>query len=126
MQRSSASLTRRQSSRVVSRTYLRTVPKVTRSNTPGGAPLQKPSANDPPELLFTNLGCITCHGPNGPHRDKLAGALPKSDDVVADWILDPQATKPGSAMPSFKTVLNHDQALGLARYVKTRGAMDRN
>lgn len=102
--------------------YLRTVPKVVRPNTVGGAPLQKPSVNDPPELLFTNLGCITCHGPNGPHRDKLTNAAARSDEQIAEWILDPQASKPGSAMPSFKTVLTKDQALGLARYAKSRGS----
>jgi mono/diheme cytochrome c family protein len=105
--------------------YLRTVPKVVRSNTVGGSPLQKPSANDPPELLFVNLGCVTCHGPNGPHRDKLVNASGKSDDAVADWILDPQKTKPGAAMPSFQSVLTREQALGLARYAKSRAGQPR-
>src|SRR6185295_18690700 len=89
--------------------YLRTVPKKTRSNTVGGSPLKKPSPNDPPELLFVNLGCITCHGPNGPHRDKLSSAVSKSDEAVAEWILDPQKTKPGTAMPSFQSVLTKEQ-----------------
>lgn len=102
--------------------YLRTVPKVTRANTPGGAPLRRPSAGDPPELLFTSLGCVTCHGASSPHRDKLANAVSKPDEAVADWILDPQATRPGSIMPSFKSVLTRDEALALARYAKSAGA----
>lgn len=102
--------------------FLATMPKVHHPNTPGGAPLQKAGKNDPPELLFTNLGCVTCHGDGGPHKDKLLAAIPKSDDVVADWILDPQAAKPGTAMPSFKTMIDREQALALARYAKGRAA----
>jgi mono/diheme cytochrome c family protein len=91
---------------------------VKRANTPGGHPLQKAQSNDPPELLFVNLGCAACHGDKGPHRDKILGALAKPDADVASWILDPQATKPGSAMPSFRGTIDQAQAEQLARYVK--------
>ncbi len=100
-------------------TYLRTVPKVHRPNTPGGSPLEKAGAGDSPEVLFTKLGCVSCHGDGAPHRDKIAGAIGKSDDEVAAWILDPQAKKPGAAMPSFKSMIDRDQATSLARYARS-------
>lgn len=100
-------------------TFLRTVPKVRRPNTPGSAPTAGPIPSDPPEALFTKLGCVSCHGDGAPHRDKITVALDKSDDEVAAWILDPQAKKPGSAMPSFKTMIDRDQATALARYAKS-------
>ena len=99
--------------------YLQTMPKVNRPNTPGGHPLVKPKQNDSPEVLFVNVGCAACHGDSGPHRDKLRGALEKSDRDVADWILDPQAKRPGSAMPSFQRTLDRLQAENLAKYVKS-------
>ena len=43
----------------------------------------------------------------------------KSDADIAAWILDPQAIKPGSSMPSFQHALDRDQAERLAKYVKT-------
>ena len=65
-----------------------------------------------------NVGCAACHGDAAPFRDKIAGAIPKSDGEVAAWILDPQSIKPGSAMPSFQGALDRAQAERLARYVK--------
>lgn len=102
--------------------FLQTVPKVKRPNTPGGHPLQKAKSDDPPETLFVNLGCAACHGEKGPYREKLRGAVGKSDGDVASWILDPQATKPGSLMPSFAGTIDRAQAEKLARYVKALGA----
>ncbi|HET9932868.1 MAG TPA: c-type cytochrome [Polyangiaceae bacterium] len=99
--------------------FLRSMPRVERRNTPGGHPLKKAAPGDSPEMLFVNVGCAACHGKAGPYRSKLTGALAKSDDEVASWILDPQSRKPGSAMPSFQHALNRTQAEALARYVKT-------
>lgn len=98
--------------------FLKSRPKVRRENRPGGHPIEKARPGDPPEVLFVNLGCAACHGESGPHRDKLAGAIDKADADVAAWILDPQATKPGAAMPSFKGQLDPAQAESLARYAK--------
>ena len=98
--------------------FLRSVPKVHRPNHPGGHALQKASPSDTPEQLFVNVGCSACHGKTGPYRDKIRGALGKSDAEVAAWILDPQTKKPGSNMPSFQHTLDAAQAEGLARYVK--------
>jgi mono/diheme cytochrome c family protein len=98
--------------------FLRSVPKVARENTPGGGAPHKAAASEPPELLFTSLGCASCHGPQRPFRDKIRAALTKSDDDVASWILDPQAIKPGSAMPSFAGTIDRAQARKLAAFVK--------
>ena len=98
--------------------YLSSVPKLHHPNRPGGQPLQKARAEDPPEVLFVNVGCASCHGKTGPYRQKIQGALGKSDQDVASWILDPQASKPGSIMPSFQNTLSRSQAEELARYVK--------
>lgn len=99
-------------------TFLQSMPKVHRPNTPGGHALKKATANDPPEVLFVNLGCASCHGEAGPYRDKLTAALSKSDADVASWILDPRATKPDTMMPSFQHAIDRTQAEKLARYVK--------
>jgi mono/diheme cytochrome c family protein len=99
--------------------YLQSVPKVRRQNMAGGHPLEKAHKDDTPEALFVNVGCVTCHGENGPFRDKLSAARDKSDVDVANWILDPQKQKPGSAMPSFDKSLDREQATKLAQYVKS-------
>lgn len=65
-----------------------------------------------------NLGCAGCHGDNAPHRDRIRGALDKPDADVASWILNPQAQRPGTAMPSFEGVIDRAQAERLAKLVK--------
>lgn len=98
--------------------FLRTMPKVSRANTPGARTPEKARASDTPEVLFASLGCAGCHGEQQPYRDKIQAALPKSDEEVASWILHPQALKPGTAMPSFAGAIDHAQARKLAAYVK--------
>jgi mono/diheme cytochrome c family protein len=98
--------------------FLHTVPKVHRENRPGGSPVEPPRPTDPPEQLFVKVGCVSCHGEGAPHRDRLRQAQGKPDEQVAAWILDPQAIRPGSIMPSFDAILDEDQALALAVYVK--------
>ena len=98
--------------------FLQTMPRVERPNTAGGHPLQKARPGDSPETLFVSLGCSACHGETAPFRDRISGALAKSDAEIAAWILDPQAIKPGAAMPSFQHAINRKQAERLARYVK--------
>lgn len=102
--------------------YLRTVKPVRRANKEGGQPVRKAKEGDRPEELFVALGCAACHGAGAPYEDKLRGAIGKDDAAVASWILDPQATKPGTAMPSFQGVVDPEQAKALARYAKERAA----
>ncbi len=98
--------------------FLQTVPKIRRPNQPGGHPLEKPAAGDSAEALFVKVGCASCHGDAAPHRDKILPARGKPDADVAAWILDPQAKKPGSIMPSFAHTIDRAQAERLARFVK--------
>ena len=102
--------------------FLRTVPAVHRPNRAGGHALEKARPSDPPQVLFDKLGCSACHGDKAPYRDQIAGAVGKPDADVAAWILDPQATKPGSPMPSFRDAIDGAQAETLARYVKELAA----
>jgi mono/diheme cytochrome c family protein len=98
--------------------FLKTMPQVVRANQPGGHPLQKAQVDDPPEVLFVSVGCAVCHANGNPFRDKLNAAVHKSDADVAAWILNPQAVRPGSPMPSFEGALEPAQAEQLAKYVK--------
>jgi mono/diheme cytochrome c family protein len=98
--------------------FLQSMPKVRRPNQPGGHPLQRARPSDTAEQLFVSVGCVTCHGDGAPFRDQIRGAAGKSDAEIAAWILDPQAIKPGSAMPSFEHAIDRAQAERLAKYVK--------
>lgn len=83
----------------------------------GGAPAAPPPGSDPGAAVFQKAGCVNCHtispeypkgGAIGPNLTGLGsrGKIPTSQptlDVNADgltkWIRDPQAIKPGTAMP---------------------------
>jgi mono/diheme cytochrome c family protein len=99
--------------------YLKTIPK---SSTPyklGTAPpRKKPDANATPEALFADLGCALCHGEKGPFREKIRECLKKSPDEIARWIRNPEASKPGTQMPTFASVVDEKTALTLASWVQ--------
>jgi mono/diheme cytochrome c family protein len=99
--------------------FLRSKPAVHQANRAGGHELKRARPNDSAEEIFVRVGCSACHGAGAPFRDKLRGAVGKSDAEITAWILDPQAIKPGSSMPSFEHALERKQAEGLAKYVKT-------
>jgi len=103
--------------------FLKSRPKVHKANKPGGHRLEKASPTDSPEQLFVKVGCVACHGSGAPYQDRLSGAAGKSDEAVAAWILDPQASKPGSIMPAFAQTLDREQATRLAAYVKTLASL---
>ena len=79
-----------------------------------------PPSNEPrpPEKLFTDLGCVACHGEGRPFAPRLANARDKPAETVAVWILDPQKINPGTVMPSFAGRLSTTEALALARWIK--------
>ncbi len=77
--------------------------------TPKGAPAAQKGAPaaQKGETLFTRKGCIGCHtlkghegadGRLGPDLSKIAKERDKA--FLVPWIQDPQAQKPGSAMPT--------------------------
>lgn len=85
------------------------------------------SARESGERLFTRKGCVACHalkghegadGTLGPDLSKLFKAKPAHDPKeLAAFIRDPQAERPGSAMPTFG--LSQAQAEALAAYLLT-------
>jgi cytochrome c oxidase subunit 2 len=81
--------------------------------------------------VFLSQACIMCHairgtpaggrtGPDlthvGSRRSIAAGTLPMSRGTLAAWIVDPQAIKPGTKMPS--SDLNADQVNVLVSYLE--------
>lgn len=70
------------------------------------------------EQLFTRKGCIGCHtlkghdgadGQLGPDLSKISKERDKA--FLVPWIQDPQAQKPGSAMPSLGLSVKEAEAL---------------
>jgi cytochrome c2 len=73
-------------------------------------------------LLLRQFGCGNCHripgvaaarGQVGPPLDRLArrvylaGVLPNTPQALSDWIRDPQAHSPGTAMPDMQVSAGH-------------------
>jgi mono/diheme cytochrome c family protein len=84
---------------------------------PAGAPAAQSG-----ESLFTRKGCIGCHtlkghdgaeGQLGPDLTKIGKERDRA--YLVPWIRDPQAQKPGSAMPTLD--LNQKEAEALADYL---------
>ncbi len=82
--------------------------------------------------LFERAQCVYCHtvdgvspdvdlGPDLTHfasrRTIGAGMLPNEPDNLAEWILDPQAIKPGNRMPP--TPLTDEEVQALIAYLET-------
>lgn len=73
--------------------------------------------------------CIGCHavGPEGgtsypnltgfADRSTIAGFLDNNEELLREWIADPQVLKPGNAMPGFD--LNEEEMDALIEYLKT-------
>lgn len=92
-------------------------------------------AGMPGEAVFVQAGCGLCHavgprpregatgtpGPDLTHlasrRTLAAGTLPNTRDALREWILRPQAIKPGSRMPP--TPLAPEQLEALLDYLET-------
>lgn len=86
-------------------------------------------ANAPPgKALFLAKGCAGCHtiagvstGTVGPNLSKegakadIAGVLPMGKDNLMKWLSNPQAVKPGTAMPNLG--LNQQEQSDLADYI---------
>jgi cytochrome c oxidase subunit 2 len=92
---------------------------------------REPPASPEGERIFLGKPCAICHtirgteaggrfGPDlthfGSRKTLAAGALPMSREAIAEWIIDPQATKPGSNMPAAD--LTPREAFALADYLE--------
>ncbi len=80
------------------------------------APVDPTSIGDPAKgrELFVSKGCVACHmapgvestatiGPNQAgfaQRPALPGALPNTPEILARWLKNPPAVKPGTLMPN--------------------------
>jgi mono/diheme cytochrome c family protein len=98
--------------------FLGTLAPVDRSNRAGTAAEARVSGTTDPQLLWSELGCVACHGEKGQYREKIQAAAGKSVDQVARWIRHPEAEKPGTQMPTFASVVDEDRALLLAVWVQ--------
>jgi cytochrome c2 len=85
--------------------------------------------------LFISKGCIACHqvpgvreatGTVGPNlrgigntsaHPKIAAVLDNNRENMKRWLINPQAVKPGTAMPSMG--LNDDEATKMALFLET-------
>ena len=92
------------------------------------------------ELLFTSLGCATCHherkGAQGPYLAGVFGTMQPLDsgeevladeDYVRNSILNPQGQVVegyGKVMPSFKGMVTEVQISHLIAYVKSIGGTE--
>jgi cytochrome c len=89
---------------------------------PGGQPVKG-------KVLAREYGCQTCHivpgyatrGTVGPRLDRLpeqlylAGKLPNTPESFIQWVQDPPAIRPGTAMPNL--YVSEDDARDLAAYL---------
>jgi cytochrome c len=84
------------------------------------------------EAALLSYGCVSCHtipgirAPNtyvGPpltawaNRRFIAGNLSNEPDNLVDWIMNPQAIEPGTAMPPLG--VSREDALDMAAYLYT-------
>ncbi|MDC0708215.1 c-type cytochrome [Stigmatella sp. ncwal1] len=99
-------------------TFLQSVPKAEDVVPADAAPRVKANFQAGPEKLFSDLGCALCHGEGAKYRDRLKPAVGKPAAEVARWIRNPEATSPGTQMPTYHDLLNDEQALEMANWVQ--------
>jgi mono/diheme cytochrome c family protein len=102
--------------------YLQSLPRVRRDNRKGTQPEAFASDEADPEKLFTQLGCVACHGETGLYKEKIKQSIGKDVAEVARWIRHPEQIRPGTQMPTFADLLDEKRALALATWVQARAA----
>ena len=92
------------------------------AHTPSPLPLVLAQATSKPPVdaaaLFSRLGCTLCHAPGARYHDRLAQAAGKPEADVARWIRNPESFVPGTAMPTYASLLDEPSALALARWIR--------
>ena len=71
--------------------------------------------------LFSRMGCPLCHAPGARYHDRLARAAGKPEQEVARWIRNPEKFIPGTAMPTYASLIDEPSALALARWIRAGG-----
>ncbi|AKJ01170.1 cytochrome c [Archangium gephyra] len=103
--------------------FLQTLPKHPGKPVPTSAtPRVKASSQASPEQLFNQLGCVGCHAEGARYRAVLKRSLEKPTAEVARWIRNPEASAPGTQMPTYAQLLDESQAMSLAAWVQQLAA----
>lgn len=71
---------------------------------------------DPMEA-YERYGCSACHAPGATYRDQITSATGKPVEQLAEWIRNPEKSRPGTLMPSFAAVMTEAEARELAQWV---------
>jgi mono/diheme cytochrome c family protein len=101
--------------------YLRSVPAI-RNAVPSPEPYAIEFA-DRGKHIFYKYGCNSCHGDTGLGQYDLrkGPANYPTDDALIAYIKHPERQRPGIAMPTWDGVIEEDEYLPLAGYVRTLG-----
>jgi mono/diheme cytochrome c family protein len=102
--------------------YLQTLPKrhnVVEGRHVMGAAIAATSTG--PAQIYTRLGCAECHDAGAPYREQLVAAKGKHPSDLARWIRNPEAYKPGTAMPTYAGRLSESDAEKLAAWIVAGG-----
>jgi mono/diheme cytochrome c family protein len=80
-------------------------------------PVQRLAKSSAPED-FQRYGCVTCHGVGAAYRDHINSASSKPAEQLASWIRNPEQYRPGTAMPSYASVMDEATAKSLAEWIR--------
>lgn len=102
--------------------YLATVPPVAKSVPPAADYRIVGPRVDLGRHVFFTSGCHYCHGERGVGIADLHGADARfaTDAEMIAFILDPQATRPDTEMPSWRGVISEEHAAAVVTYVRAR------
>jgi mono/diheme cytochrome c family protein len=91
---------------------------------PGATPAGHggPADAGPGAALFARYGCVTCHGPGRPYRDRLQKAAGQPLEEVTARILHPEQFNESSPMPVFANLMDEATARQLAEHVRALAA----
>jgi mono/diheme cytochrome c family protein len=103
--------------------YLRSVPAIGRK-TPG-PPREHPSPDAPAAHLFEMLGCAICHAEGAPHHSRLKNAATRTIPEITVAIRHPEASYPGTQMPTYAEAFDHATATRLAAWIQSTGGSGR-
>lgn len=81
----------------------------------------EPKKDVDPAALFAKLGCTLCHAPGARYHERITQAVGKSEQDLAKWIRNPEKFVPGTAMPTYASLVDEPTALVLAKWIKAGG-----
>jgi len=81
----------------------------------------EPKKDVDPAALFARLGCTLCHAPGARYHQRITQAVGKSEQELARWIRNPEQFVPGTAMPTYASLVDEPSALVLAKWIKAGG-----